>query len=221
MAETIILNASARAAVGRGVGALRRSGQVPGIVYGRVIAPVCIQFGDRELAATLRAAGRNRLITLSIAGEPPVQKMVLTREIQRDPIKGAIKHVDLYEVSLTEKVNADVAVECAGESPDMKSGLGVLLQEMNTVSIRCLPTQLFEKVTVDVSGMQIDDTIYVRDLQMPEGIEVMDAPGDVVARLTRFVEEKVEEAAAEAAEVEVIEKGKKEEEGAEEGEKKA
>jgi large subunit ribosomal protein L25 len=213
MAETITLKASARTAVRRGVGALRRAGLVPGIVYGRHVDPVCIQIDARELLAVLRTAGRNRLITLNIDG---ADKMVLAREVQRDPIRGAIKHVDFYQVSMTDKINADVAIEHVGESADMKSGLGVLLQEMNTVAIRCLPTDLIERITVDVSNLKVDDSIYVRDLPVPPGIEVMDDPDAVVIRLTRFVEEKVEEVAGEAGEVEVIEKGKKEEEESEE-----
>jgi len=213
MAETITLKASARTAVRRGVGALRRAGLVPGIVYGRHVDPVCIQIDARELLAVLRTAGRNRLITLNIDG---ADKMVLAREVQRDPIRGAIKHVDFYQVSMTDKINADVAIEHVGESADMKSGLGVLLQEMNTVAIRCLPTDLMERITVDVSNLKVDDSIYVRDLPVPPGIEVMDDPDAVVIRLTRFVEEKVEEVAGEAGEVEVIEKGKKEEEESEE-----
>jgi len=213
MAETITLKASARTAVRRGVGALRRAGLVPGIVYGRHVDPMCIQIDARELLAVLRTAGRNRLITLNIDG---ADKMVLAREVQRDPIRGAIKHVDFYQVSMTDKINADVAIEHVGESADMKSGLGVLLQEMNTVAIRCLPTDLMERITVDVSNLKVDDSIYVRDLPVPPGIEVMDDPDAVVIRLTRFVEEKVEEVASEAGEVEVIEKGKKEEEESEE-----
>ncbi len=214
MAETITLKAQTRATVRRGVGALRRAGLVPGIVYGRRVDPLCIQVEARELLSVLRTAGRNRLITLNVDGAD--NKMVLTREVQRDPIRGAIKHVDFYQVSMTDKINADVAIEYVGESPDMKSGLGVLLQEMNTVAIRCLPADLIERITVDVSNLKVDDSIYVRDLPIPKGIEVMDDADAVVIRLTRFVEEKVEEVAGEAGEVEVIEKGKKEEE--EEGE---
>lgn len=220
MADKIDLNVELRTVVRRGVGALRRSGNVPGIVYGHNITPVCIQVGERELTTVLRRAGRNRLITLNIGGVEG-SRMVLTREIQRDPIRGIIKHIDLYEVSLTEKVDADVTIVCTGESADMKSGIGVLLQEMNSIAIRCLPTELIEKITVDVSNLTVDDSIYVRDLTIPAGIEVLDDTSDVVVRLTRFVEEKVEEAPAEVAEVEVIEKGKKEEEGAEGGEEKA
>ncbi len=213
MAETITLKAQTRATVRRGVGALRRAGLVPGIMYGRRVDPVCIQIDAKELQTVLRTAGRNRLITLNVDG---TDNMVLAREVQRDPIRGAIKHVDFYQVSLTDKINADVAIEYVGESADMKSGLGVLLQEMNAVAIRCLPTDLIERITVDVSNLKVDDSIYVRDLPIPAGIEVMDDPGAVVIRLTRFVEEKVEEVTAEAGEVEVIEKGKKEEEESEE-----
>lgn len=213
MAETITLKAQTRAAVRRGVGALRRAGLVPGIVYGRHVDPVCIQVEAKELLGVLRTAGRNRLITLNVDG---ADKMVLAREVQRDPIRGAIKHVDFYQVSMTEKINADVAIEHIGESPDMKSGMGVLLQEMNTLSIRCLPTDLVERITVDVSNLKVDDSICVRDLPVPPGIEIMDDADAVVIRLTRFVEEKVEETVGEAGEVEVIEKGKKEAEESEE-----
>lgn len=213
MAETITLKAATRTAVKRGVGALRRAGLVPGIVYGRHVDPVCIQVDARELLAVLRTAGRNRLITLNIDG---ADKMVLAREVQRDPIRGSIRHVDFYQVSMTEKINADVAIEHTGESPDMKSGMGVLLQEMNTLSIRCLPADLVERITVDVSNLKVDEAIHVRDLVIPPGIEVMDDADAVVIRLTRFSEEKIEEGVTEAGEVEVIEKGKKEEEEAEE-----
>ena len=212
MAEKIQLNAVVRTTVRRGVGALRRAGMVPGIVYGRRTEPVCVQFDAKELLTVLRTAGRNRLITLTVDG---VDNMVLPREIQRDPIRRTIKHIDFYQVSMTEKINADVAVEAKGESEDMKSGSGVLLQEMNTVAIRCLPSDLIERITIDVSNLKVDDSIYVRDLQFPAGIEVMDDANDLVVRLTRFVEEKVEEVVVEAPEVEVIEKGKKEEEDAE------
>ncbi len=168
MAETFTLSASVRTAVGHGVGALRRSGMVPGVVYGHYVEPMSIQFNERELLSVLRAAGRNRLITLIIGGLDG-SKMVLAREIQRDPIKGAIKHIDLYEVSLTEKINADVTIDCVGESADMKSGIGVLLQEMDSISIRCLPTQLFQRITVDVSQLKVDDAVYVRDLRNTRG----------------------------------------------------
>lgn len=213
MAETINLNASARTAVRRGVNALRRSGQVPAVVYGNKIATTHIQLEMREVTNVLRKAGRNRLITLSV-GDGTIPKMVLTREVQRDPIKRTIKHIDFYEVSMTEKITAEVRIICTGEPADVKTGAGVLLQEMNVLDIRCLPGDLINSISIDVSGLAIDGVIRVRDLTVPEGIEVMDEPDEEVARVTRYVEAKIEEeaGAVEAPDVEVIEKGKKEDE---------
>ena len=214
MADAIILNADVRTAIRTGVRALRRSGKVPAVVYGHKITPTHIQLDAHEVATTLRHAGRNRLITLMVSNNT-APKMVLTREIQRDPIKKIIKHIDFYEVSMTEKITAEVRIICTGESADIKSGAGVLLQEMSVLAIRCLPGDLIESITVDVSGLAIDGTIHVRDLTVPAAVEVMDDLSEEVVRVTRFVEVKEEEVvvvAAEATEVEVIEKGKKEEE---------
>ncbi len=217
MAEKIELCAEVRTAVGGGVNALRRSGKVPAIVYGRNVSNLPIQLDAREVANTLRKAGRNTLITLSIAGKDAPQ-MVLTREVQRDPIRRTIKHIDFYAVSMTEKITASINVICEGEPEDVRSGVGVLLQERDTLEIECLPSDLIESVTIDVSKMKVDDVVRVKDVIVPPGITLLDDPEDEVVRVTRFVEAKEEEvASAEPGEVEVIEKGKKEEaEGEEE-----
>ncbi|WP_169239354.1 50S ribosomal protein L25 [Candidatus Roseilinea sp. NK_OTU-006] len=215
MADKIELRAEIRAAVGSGVNALRRSGKVPAIVYGRNTPNIPIQLDAREVTNTLRKTGHNTLITLHIAGKDAPQ-MVLTREVQRDPIRRTIQHIDFYAVSMTEKITASIRVMLEGEPEDVKSGVGVLLQERDTLKIECLPSDLIEAVTIDVSKMKVDDVVRVKDVVVPPGITLLDDPEDEVVRVTRFVEAK-EEAAAEPAEVEVIEKGKKEEaEGAEE-----
>lgn len=214
MAEEIILNATIRTALHTGVRALRRSGQIPAVVYGKKIAPTHIQLDAKEVVTTLRNAGRNRLITLVI-GADIAPKMVLQKDVQKDAIKGFIRHIDFYEVSMTEKIHAAVRIHCAGESADIKSGAGVLLQEMDVLAIRCLPGDLISSLTIDVSGINIDGVIRVRDIAVPEGIEVLDDLNEEVVRVTRFVEVKEEVVAvAETPEVAVIEKGKKEEEEA-------
>lgn len=211
MADKIELNAEIRTAVGSGVNALRRSGKVPAIVYGHNVPNIPIQLDVREVANTLRKAGRNTLITLNIVGKDTPQ-MVLTREVQRDPIRRTIQHIDFYAVSMTEKITASIRVILAGEPEDVKSGTGVLLQERDTLEIECLPSDLIEAVTIDVSKMKVDDVVRVKDVIVPPRITLLDDPEDEVVRVTRFVEAKEEEAiAAEPAEVEVIEKGKKEE----------
>lgn len=216
MADKIELAAEARGVVRSGVKALRRSGKVPAVVYGHNIATVAIQLETREVTNTLRKAGRNTLISLNVAGAS-TPRMVLAREVQRDPIRRTIQHIDFYEVSMTEKITASIRVITVGEPEDVKSGAGVLLQERNTLDIECLPGDLIESVTIDISGMKIDDVVRVKDLDIPPGITMLEEPEEDVLRVTRFVEAKEEEpVVAETAEVEVIEKGKKEEEEADE-----
>ncbi|MDW8396761.1 MAG: 50S ribosomal protein L25 [Anaerolineae bacterium] len=211
MAETIELSADVRTAVGRSLNALRRSGKTPAIIYGRHISPLPIQLDTRVLTNTLRKAGRNTLITLRVGGETQ-PRMVLTREVQRDPIRRDILHVDFYEVSLTEKITATVRILTVGEPEDVKSGIGMLIQERDTLEIECLPQDLIESVTIDISQMKIDHAVRVKDIIVPPGIRFLEDPDLEVLRVSRFVEAKLEEeAAVEPGEVEVIERGKKEE----------
>jgi large subunit ribosomal protein L25 len=211
MAEKIELGAQTRTTIGTGIKALRRAGDVPGVVYGHNIAASHVQINARELAGVLRKSGRNTLITLNIGGTP---HMVLTREVQRDPVTRDLLHIDFYEVSMTEKVNANVRIIVTGDAvnADIKSGVGVLLQERSTINIECLPSDLFESITVDVSGLSIGSVVRVKDLQVPAGVTVREPAEEDILRIQRFVEAKVEEGkGGESAEVEVIEKGKKEE----------
>jgi large subunit ribosomal protein L25 len=214
MAEKFELQAAARTVVGSGIKALRRSGQIPGVVYGHNIAASHIQMNERELGMLLRKIGRNSLIALSDGGAP---KMVLTREVQRDPVTRALLHIDFYEVSMTEKIAATVRIIVTGDdkNADIKSGAGVLLQERSSINIECLPSDLFDSLTIDVSGLSIGSVVRVKDLTIPAGVTVREDEDEDILRIQRFVEAKVETGATETAEVEVIEKGKKDEEAAE------
>lgn len=209
MANQFELGAEVRNTVRHGIKALRRSGKVPAVVYGHNIAPTHIQVDLKEVSGVLRKAGRNSLITLKL--DSP--KMVLTREVQRNPITRIPLHIDFYEVSMTEKIRAQVRIIFEGQPAEVKGGTGVLLQEMNLLQIECLPGDLFDTVTVPIGQMKIDDVIHVKDLAVPAAVRVLNDPEDEVVRVQRFIEAKVEDAATETAEVEVIEKGKKEEEG--------
>jgi large subunit ribosomal protein L25 len=211
MAEKFELAAQLRTTIGSGIKALRRSGKVPGVVYGRTTAPSSVQLDTRDLGNVLRKVGRNSLITLVVDGAP---HMVLTREVQRDPVSRALLHIDFYEVSMTEKITASVRIVVTNEiaSADLKSGAGVLLQERSAVEISCLPADLFDTITIDAGKLKIGDVIRVGDLQIPAGVTVMEPADEEIVRIQRFVEAKVEDGGAESAEVEVIEKGKKDEE---------
>jgi large subunit ribosomal protein L25 len=151
----------------------------------------------------------------------PGPLMALAREIQREPITGSLYHVDFMAVSMTEKIKVQVQVILVGESPAVQRGEGVLVHALNSVEIQCLPGDLMDAIRVDVSTLdKVDAQVAVKDLKVSEGIEILAGPDEMVVRVTPVREEKVEEVvpvAAEAvAEVEVIEKGKKEEEVPEE-----
>ena len=211
MADKFELAAEVRTTIRHGIKALRRSGKVPGVVYGHNIAATHVQVDLKEVSSVLRRAGRNSLIALQM--DPP--KMVLTREVQRNPITRIPLHIDFYEVSMTEKIHAQVRIILEGVSLDVKAGTGVLLQGLNLLEIECLPGDLFDVIKIDISKMKIDDSVQVRDLVVPAGVRVIDDLDDEVMRIQRFIEAKAEEVAVETSEVEVIEKGKKEEEEAE------
>jgi large subunit ribosomal protein L25 len=218
--EQFELTAAPRQVIGKQVKALRRAGQVPAILYGLNMEPVPLQLEIKSLNRVLSHVGQSRLIKLSVQGQREPH-MALARAIHREPITGGLYHVDFMAVSMTEKIKVQVPVVLVGESPAVQRGEGVLVHAINNVEIECLPGDLIDAIRVDVSMLdKVDAQIVVRDLKAFAGVEILAEPDEMVVRVTPVREEKVEEvvpvAAEAAAEVEVIEKGKKEEEVPEE-----
>jgi large subunit ribosomal protein L25 len=217
--DKIELNAAPRKVIGKQVKALRRAGLVPANLYSRSIEPVSLQIDARTLNRVLMHAGQSRLITLNVKGREPV--MTIAREIQREPVTGSLYHVDLFAVSMTERIKLDVRIMLVGESPAVQRGEGVLVHALNTVEIECLPGDLIDSIRLDISGLdKVDAHLAVKDLPVSAGVQVLADPDETVVRVSPVREEKAEEVVVptgeEAAEVEVIEKGKKEEEVPEE-----
>jgi large subunit ribosomal protein L25 len=218
MAEEIVLSVKPREIVGKQVRALRRAGWIPLSVYGANVAARSMQAEERTLRAVLTKAGHNRLIRLE-TGEGS-GNVVIAREIQREPISGKLWHVDFQEISMTEKMEAQVPVVLQGTSTIVKSGNGLLIRGLEEISIRVLPTDLIPEIHVDVSGLQnINDSIHVSDLKLGDKVEILTSPDELLAKIIPVKEEVVAtEAPVATAEVEVVAKGKKEEE--DEGEAK-
>lgn len=218
MAE-LVLNAKPRSVIGKAVKALRRRGWIPAVLYGRHISPLPIQVEGRELQRVLsQARGGARLITLQVDGET---HLALIREVQREPIRREILHVDFQAIEMTEKIRVEVPVIFKGASPAVERGEGVLVHGLTHVEIECLPKDLIEAITVDLSVLdRVDAAIYVRDLQAPPGVTIVSDPDELIALVTAPAAEAIEEAPlpAEAPEVEVIGRGKKVEEEEEEEE---
>ena len=213
--DEIELYAAPRKVIGKQVKALRRAGLVPANLYGRSVEPASLQIDAKTLNRVLMYAGQSRLITLNVQGREPV--MTIAREIQREPMTGSLYHIDLFAVSMTERIKLDVRIILVGESPAVQRGEGVLVHALNTVQIECLPSDLIDSIRLDISALDKVDAHYaVKDLPVSAGVQILADPDETVVRVTPVREEKVEEVvvptAEAAAEVEVIEKGKKEEE---------
>ncbi len=216
--DQIELTAAPRQVIGKQVKALRRTGLVPANLYGRTVQPLALQVDAKTLNRVLHQVGTSRLITLRVEGRKEPQ-LALARDIQREPITGSLYHVDFLAVSMTERIKVAVQIALVGESPAVQRGEGVLVHALNSVEIECLPGDLVDAIRVDVSNLdKVDAQITVKELPVSDRIKVLADPDETVVRVTPVREEKLEEAVpvAEAAEVEVIEKGKKEEEVPEE-----
>ena len=197
---------------------LRSEGIVPGVLYGHGVENIPLKIQALRLNRILSEAGSSQLIHLRIDDSPTTQP-VLAREIQRDVLTGAPVHVDFLAVSMTEKITAQVALTLVGEPQPVVQGEGILLHGAGEIEIECLPGDLIPSLEVDISDLDFDTAVYVGDLQVPANITILSDPQEMIAQLSYeqmavAVEEEEEEVLfeEEPTEVEVISKGKPEEE---------
>ncbi|MBI5304442.1 MAG: 50S ribosomal protein L25 [Chloroflexi bacterium] len=217
MADDILLSAQTRDVIGKQVNAMRRAGTIPGILYGTHLEkPIVIKLDEKMLKQVVATAGRNRLIKLTIDSGAP--RLVLAREVQRNSLTQRIIHVDLQEVSLTEKITTEVPLVLVGTSSAVTRGEGLLIHGIDTVQIRVLPTDLIPNIEVDVTALvSLNQSLFVRDLKTTDKIQILTPGDEMVAKIVAVKEEVVAtEAPVAAAEVEVV--GKKKEEEVAEGE---
>ena len=180
MATQVKLSAQRRTALGRSaVKKLKASGNVPAIIYGAKDKPEPLQVSKREFSALLsHAAGENILVELDIAGD--TNRLALVQEVQHAPIGGDVLHIDFHAVSMDEMIEADVPLEPTGTANGVKNFGGLLEQSLRTLSIECLPRDLPDVITVDVSALNIGDGIHVRDISLPAGVTTR-VPADLTA----------------------------------------
>ncbi len=216
--EQIELKTQKRKVLGKKVKSLRREGLVPAVLYGHETDSVPLQVEERELNRILAQAGGHRLISLKI-GRSRKRQMALARDVQWDVISGKPLHVDFYAVVMTEKITTAVPLTFVGEAPAADQVGAIVLQGLDEVEIECLPGDLIEAIEVDVSELEeIDQAIYVKDLRVPPAVDILTDPEEIVARVAWAAAEEVVEEVVPVApeEVEVIAKGKEEEEPEEE-----
>jgi large subunit ribosomal protein L25 len=200
----IEIQAEPRVILGKNVAKLRRAGVTPAHIFGHNVDSRSIQVSTIELTHALRAAGGTRLVQLTVAGEREPRN-VLVRHISRKPTTDQLLHVDFYEVSMTEKTAVEVPVVLVGEAPIAESGDGMVFQQINSITVECLPANIPDRVEADVSTMsELHSTVHGSDLKLPANVTTTLDPGEVVASISRRMEAE-EEVEAEAAASEEVE----------------
>lgn len=192
-----------RTVTGKKVKALRRQGITPAHLYGRGTESLALQAETQTITSLLRTAGRNAIIDLQINGEHEPRPVVL-RGVQRNPVTGELVHIDFFQISLTERLRAEVPLVITGEAPAVNVYNGVLLQSLDHLSVEALPRDVPEQIEVDVTGLEVlDAALFVRDLRIPPNVEVLADPDQLVAKVEppRIAAEIEAEEAAAAEEV--------------------
>ena len=196
--------------------ALRKDRLIPAVVYGGKKGPLAVIVREKELLKLTKSGGANAIIHLKHAkGEDTV----ILKELQRHVVTHQPIHADFQRISMTDKIEVKVPLHVIGEPPGVKLHGGVLEHILRELRVRALPGKIPQKIDLDVSALNLNESLFVKDVKAPEGVEFLDAPDHLVVNVVQPTAEE-EKPAAEGvaggvAEPEVIAKGKKDEEGAE------
>ncbi len=220
--DRLSLTAKAREESGKGhARRMRKAGYVPAILYGPNREATPIKVKAQELYSSLAS---NAIIDLTIEGEESQDKaVVMLKDLQRDILKGFLVHADFHEISLDETMVVSVSIELEGTPAGVKEG-GVLSQLLREVEVECLPTNIPSQLTLDVSALEIGDSLEVGELDLPEGVDFITPTDETVVTVivpTAEIEEEEEEELEDVdAEPELIGAEDEDEEGEEEEEDK-
>lgn len=198
------LKVAPRTVLGKKVAQLRRTGQTPANIYGHKVDSKAVQADTVELLHMMKGGSRNQIINLVVDGEGSPRN-VMIRDVARDPVTHSVLHVDFYEVSMTEKMKAQVRVILTGDSDAVATYQGILLQMIESIEVEALPADIPAQFECDVTVLtQLEQSVHVRDLHIDESrIAVMTDPDVVVARVASprlAAEEGAPAAAGEGAE---------------------
>jgi large subunit ribosomal protein L25 len=197
--EQIELNASIRKTIGNGPArALRREGRVPAVLYGPKSDPVLLSVGRQELDRVLKRGGIGQmLLKLVIQNGTTETKTTMIKELQTDPVSHNYLHIDFYEVDLTRKILVKVPLVAKGKARGIEDG-GMLQLVRRELEVLCLPTQIPEVLEIDITELDIGDSLHVKDISLPQDVEI---PGDSSHTVLTIVSGKMAEEVVAAAEV--------------------
>jgi large subunit ribosomal protein L25 len=206
---TFTLTASPRTETGKKVAHLRALGKLPAVVYGPKQAPAALTLTKADFEKVLKEAGESSVITITGLEKPTD---VLIHEVAFDARKGGVVHVDFYAIEKGKKITVDVPLSFVGEAPALKLG-GTLTKVLHEVEVEAEATHLPKEIEVDISSLvDYESQIHVRDLVVPQGVEIKDSPDDVIALVQQVKEEAEQAPVLDMSAIEVEKKGKSEEE---------
>ena len=218
---TTVIEAQNRTPGGKNVNRrLRKSGIIPAVVYGPGRQPTAISVDPHVVQAILHSeAGRNTIFTISIEGVD--QNNAMVKDYQLDPVLGTLTHVDFIQIAMDRSLQLSVNIELVGEPKGVKIGGGIMDFVTRSVEVECLPADIPESIKVDVSQLDINDYVRVKNIEVDSKVEILSDPEVVVVTIIPPVKEETPaaEEAAETEEPEVIKKGKASEEEEEEEKK--
>jgi large subunit ribosomal protein L25 len=191
----------------------RKAGRMPAVIYGRGKEPIPVSVNPDSVSDILRSdSGQNTIFQVNVEGRE--QANVMVKDYQLDPVRGDLIHADLLEIAMDQVLELSVDIEIVGEAEGVKLGGGLMDIVTRSIEIECLPSDIPESIQVDVSPLKINDYIRVKNLPPMPRIKILSDPEVVIVTIVPPLKEEVPvEAPAEAAEPEVIKKGKVAEEG--------
>jgi large subunit ribosomal protein L25 len=198
------MNVELRSNTGKGISRrLRNADMVPGVVYGKGMDPMAVSIKYRELQAAMAGVGgQNNLITL-VGGGNLDQSMAIVADLQRDAIKGTYKHVDLHRINMNEKLRITVPVVLTGSAIGVKQG-GLLDFAHHVLHVECLPSNIPDRIEIDITNLAIAHSLHVGEITLPEGVKVLDNPKTPLVSILGRTKEDIAAEAAEVAETEAV-----------------
>ncbi|MGB9706456.1 MAG: 50S ribosomal protein L25 [Microgenomates group bacterium] len=189
--EKISLKVEKRQVFGRKVKKLRSKGILPANIYGNKVKSLAVQVPLKNFLPVYQKVGETGIVELKVDGENKIRP-TLIHNVQFDPVSDQPLHVDFHQVSLEEKITANIPVEIVGRSPAVEQKIGVLIQPLTEVEVEALPTDLPGQFTVDISGLkEVDQAITVGDLKPPAGVKILTSPGQILVKIEPPAKEEV------------------------------
>ncbi|MFC1981932.1 50S ribosomal protein L25 [Chloroflexota bacterium] len=200
--DQIVLKATNRETLGKKVRFLRRQGVTPAHLFGHGIESVALQCNTADIHKVLAEAGQTRIVSLKLENEKKPRNVII-REVQIEPCKEEVLHVDFYQVQMAEQVRVEIPIVLVGEAPALKLKENMLVHDVVALTVECLPAKIPDRVEVDITSLtDSDQAVRVKDIKLGEGVTVLTDPELMIVRISLRHMEKLEEVVEEEEKVE-------------------